>query len=309
VTPFLLALLLAQPMLDVHGDSTCPSAFEVNQHLVGLVPRIDPARAGQAPHVNLSANAGFVIVELLGPDGGLLAERRLERSAPCPELAEAVAVILAAWQAKYSPLLETGAALPPAQSAAVVRSPAEVEGKRPLGFDAGLGLVRSMVEGDSVVGAKLEVAMFPFSVPLGLDVSLSVAGRHSQTIPTVPVVAQWVRPALSLGPSLRLAGRNLAADIHGNAVLALLNVRGTEWGAPLETSSSDTGVQLGLAAGLRGLWTWRYATWSYGAAWIGADLYVYPGRDRLTVGNYGEVGQLPRLELQISLGAGIGRFR
>jgi hypothetical protein len=44
------------------------------------------------------------------------------------------------------------------------------------------------------------------------------------------------------------------------------------------------------------------------AGWIGTDVYAYPGQDRLTIGNYGEVGQLPRVDVQISLGVSAGRF-
>jgi hypothetical protein len=84
-------------------------------------------------------------------------------------------------------------------------------------------------------------------------------------------------------------------------VLAALRVQGA--GALFKTSS-DTSLQFGLDAGLRGLWTWNN-----GAAWLGADLYAYPGQDRLTIGNYGDVGRLSHVEVQLAFGISLGQFR
>jgi hypothetical protein len=116
------------------------------------------------------------------------------------------------------------------------------------------------------------------------------------------VKAQWLRPALALGPNLRLRGDRLALDIHGDAVLALLRVKGS--GSGLSENASDITMQYGLAAGLRGLWTWNN-----GAAWLGVDLLGFPGQDSLTVGNLGQVGHLPHLEIQVALGIALGQFR
>ena len=116
MTPVLLALWLAHPMLAIEGDSTCPTPAQVDEQLGNLAARRE---AGQeepsAQHrAYLSLAERFVNVELLGPDGGLLAERQLDRSASCPELAQAVAVILAAWEANFSPTLAPTVVEPPA---------------------------------------------------------------------------------------------------------------------------------------------------------------------------------------------------
>jgi hypothetical protein len=298
VTLAVLALWLAQPMLDIEGQSTCPTPAEVSEHLARLVPRSGSGRTGQEPHAYLSANKRFVNIELLGPNGELLAERRLDRGAPCADLGEAVAVILAAWQAKFRPALAPAEVSPP--PSALVGSPSEIRSGRMVGFDMGIAALMSIVGGQAVLGAKLEGALFPFGIPLGVDGALSLTATHTRSFALPGVVAKWTRPALSLGPVLRLRGRTLALDVHGSAVLALLHVEGEG----LQQSSSDTGAQFGLAAGLRGLWTWNL-----GAVWGGVDLFIYPGRDRLTAVNYGEVGTLSRLELQIALGTSIGRFK
>jgi hypothetical protein len=250
---------------------------------------------------------GFVNIEMVGLDGGVLAERRLERTAPCNELAEAVAVIVAAWQAEFSPALaahevESPLPVPPV---GVAVSSAKVESSRPLAFDVGIGVLTSIIGGEVLWGAKLQGAVFPFASPLGLDVALAATATHTQSTSASPAVAaRWTRPSLSLGPDLRLRGRSVALDLHGNVVLALLHVQGSGLSQP----TSDTGVQFGLAAGLRGLWTWNKGT-----LWVGADIFAYPGQDRLTLGKQGgseeDVGQLPHLELQVAVGIGLGRFR
>jgi hypothetical protein len=293
MTSLLLALWLA---LNVQGDLTCPSPAEVSQNLARLVPgrEAGPAEA----RAYLSTGEGFINIELLGPDGGLVADRRLDRAGSCAEMAEAVAVILAAWQAKFSPTLATTVVEPPAVA---VAAPAPAVGSRPpVLFDVGMAALTSLVSGKAAFGGKLEGVLSPFANPAGFHLAISAASSHTQTSASPSVEAQWIRPALSVGPNLRLRGQTLALDVHGDAVLALLRVQGVG----LTKTSSDTGAQFGLAAGLRGLWTWNRA-----AAWIGADLFIYPGQDNLTVGNSDRVGRLPHLEIQVALGFSLGRFR
>ncbi len=52
-------------------------------------------------------------VELLGSNGGPLAERTLNRTGSCADLAEAVAVVLSTWEAEFNPNVATSVVLPP----------------------------------------------------------------------------------------------------------------------------------------------------------------------------------------------------
>jgi hypothetical protein len=107
-------------MLAIEGDSTCPTPAQVKEQLgsLGVRPEDGNAEPSAQHRAYLSTVERFVIVALLGPDGGLVAERKLDRSASCAELAQTVAVILAAWEAKFSPMLAPTViampALPPA---------------------------------------------------------------------------------------------------------------------------------------------------------------------------------------------------
>jgi hypothetical protein len=88
-------------------------------------------------------------------------------------------------------------------------------------------------------------------------------------------------------------------DLHAGGAFALLRVEGVG----LPSTASDTSVQFGLGAGLRGIRSWNNA-----AGWIGVDVLAYPGRDRLEIGGLGDSGQLPRVEVQIATGLSLGRF-
>jgi hypothetical protein len=306
VTPLFLAVWLAYPVPEIAGDCTCPTPAEVRERLVPLAD----SGAGEttdeiAPHrAYLSSTNQSVHVELLAADGNLLAERSLDRTGTCSDVAEAVAVVLATWEAKLNPNLATPVAPLPAPPAPaperVVATKAEPAPPRPMPFDAGLALLASVVGGEAVFGARIEGCLFPSDVSIGLHAALSATSTHTQSIATPASDAQWMRAALSVGPNYRLGQAAPGLDVHASAVLALLHVQG----AALPKTSSDTSLQLGLAAGLRGLWAWNNA-----AGWVGTDIFVYPGDDRLTIGNYGDVGRLSRLEVQIAVGMALGHFR
>ena len=226
MTAFLLALWLAHPMLAIEGDSTCPSPAQVDEQLGKLAARRESGRdEPSAQHrAYLSTAERVVNIELLAPDGGLLAERKLDLSASCAELAQAVAVILAAWEAKFSPTLAPTVveppapppalppALPPAPPPALPPAPppappptpppapevvviAKVKpaAKRSIAFDAGIGVLTSIVGGEAVFGAKLEGTLFPLAIPIGLDFALSVASTHVQAISSPAAVPHRLR--------------------------------------------------------------------------------------------------------------------
>lgn len=302
VTWTLLALWMALPVLNVQGTSTCPTPVEVSARLSNLVARGEAEPLNQAQQAYVSTQDGVVVVELRGADGAVLAERSLAQTASCDDLAEAAAIVLASWQARFNPGLSASAGRPPARPPlpVVVAASRRSEIKEPLAFDAGLAVMTSIVDGDAVWGAKLEGALFPFVIPVGIDLGLSLSASHDQSTTMPSIVARWSRPVLSLGPTFRLRAGAMRLDLHANAAFALLRVRG----AGLAETSSDAGMQYGLAAGLRTLWLWNN-----GAVWLGADVLGFPGQDSLVIVNGGDVGSLPHVEAQLGLGMSLGRFR
>ena len=134
----------------------------------------------------------------------------------------------------------------------------------------------------------------------GSDPAAHRAYLSSRAIASPASNAEWTRAALVPGPSYRLGRAGPGIGLHAGGVLALLRTRGVG----LPRNASDTNLQLGFGAGLRGLLPWNNA-----AGWLGADVLVYPGDDRLTIGNHGDVGRLPRLEITLALGISLGQFQ
>ena len=109
----MLVLWLANPLLDLGGDSTCPTPAEVRDRLAQLFGSTTGHPGSDRHRAYLSSTDGMVHVELLAPDGRLLAERTLNRTGSCADVAEAVAVVLSTWEAEFNPNIATSVMLPP----------------------------------------------------------------------------------------------------------------------------------------------------------------------------------------------------
>jgi hypothetical protein len=299
----LLALWLAHPLLDLGGDSACPTPAEVRDRLAQL-SGVTAGNPGSDQHrAYLSGADGTVHVELLGPDGRLLAERTLNRTGSCADVAEAVAVVLSTWEAEFNPNVATSVRLPPV-TPCPTPAPTQVEEMKPapvphLRFDVDLGLLASIAGGQAVPGATVAASLSPAHGHFGLAVALSASSTHSQSVGSLTGAAHWSRMALVVGPQYRLGRSATMLDFHAGGAIALLHVEGDG----LPSTTSDTSAQFGVGAGLRGLWAWNNA-----AGWIGLDLLAYPGHDYLEIGGLGDRGELPHLEVQIAFGLSLGRF-
>jgi len=298
-----MALWIVHPLLDLGGDSLCPTPAEVRDRLAQLSIST-PGESGSDQHrAYLSSRDGMVHVELASSDGRLLAQRTLDRTGSCADLAEAVAVVISTWEAEFNPNVAMSVTLPPPAPPPPPASP-EVKGvqpptKPPLRFDVGIGLLASITGGEVVPGATVAASLSPPRGHLGLAAALSASLPHSQSVGSLTGSAHWTRVALTAGPQYRLTRNAMMLDVHAGGALALLRVEGVG----LPSTASDTSVQSGLGAGLRGIRSWNNA-----AGWLGVDVLAYPGHDHLEIGGLGDSGQLPRVEVQIATGLSLGRF-
>ena len=248
-----LALWLAQPLLDLGGDSTCPTPAEVRDRLAQLSGSTTGHPGSDQHRAYLSSTDGMVHVELLAPDGRLLAERTLNQTGSCADVAEAVAVVLSTWEAEFNPNVATSVVLPPP-------APPEVKEVKPppapsLRFDVGIGLLASITGGEVVPGATVAASLSPAHGHFGLAVALSASSTHSQSVGSLTGAAHWSRMALVVGPQYRLGRSATMLDFHAGGAIALLHVEGDG----LPSTTSDTSAQFGVGAGLRGLWAWNNA--------------------------------------------------
>jgi len=105
MSPVALLVALSLALLPVHVESTdCPPAADVEQALgsrlalVSADTRPDLARVWQ--------QEGSLHVELVNPDGVVIAERALELRGDCAEMASLVAVVIASWESDVHPTLD-----------------------------------------------------------------------------------------------------------------------------------------------------------------------------------------------------------
>jgi hypothetical protein len=157
----------------------------------------------------------------------------------------------------------------------------------------------SLSGGQVAPGARLAGWVAPGRGHLGLSAVMSGVTARSASIGARSDAARWSRFTLAAGPEARFDVGGTTVGARVQALAALLRVEGVG----LTTTESDSSTQFGTAMGLHLGRPWGNAT-----PWIGADLLVWPGRDRLKVTGLAEQGQLPRIELQLAAGLSLGRF-
>jgi len=243
----LVLLLLAEgPVIRAEGTHGCPDAAAVSQRLAGL---LSSSASPPAPdQVDLSLDGADLQLRLSRADGTLVAERRIPRSNRCAELADAVAALVAAWEADLRPV----AAPPPpprpgppplmapvpVPQVEVEQTPAE---QQRAAYELGVLPALWLGGGRPSFAGSLRAGVWSRRSPVGLTLALSA------TLPFGGESARWRRHALSAGVMGRLRHRWLFVDGLGEAVLGWLVV---QEGASAR-ASFDPGLTIGLRAGSR----------------------------------------------------------
>ena len=298
----LVLILIASGSLDVAGDATCPKPAEVARRVDELIPTPAGANAPDAARVIVTRNGAVLRLVLLGANANELATRELAAEGSCEDLAAAAAVVVGAWRADLNPNLTPAVrwpagARPEPPSLAIVRVAEPPPRDRP--FAVGLGLVASDVGGGLATGGML-LGTVGLTSYFGLDASLSATTSRSVAVGTMPDAASWSRVALGLGPTVGIGRGRVAGALHVEGLAALLRVRGVD----VPNATGDTSAEIGAAAGGR-----LEIAAGTSAIWIGVDVLVWPGDQRLIIKNQEGQGSLQRLEVVAALGIAIGRFR
>jgi hypothetical protein len=300
----LLAVWLASAPMEVVGSGDCPAPAEVSRRLTEMLPTGAGDPTGRtAPHrARIVHTESGVHVELLLPNDEQIAARDLSADGSCDDLAAAVAVVIAAWEAELDPHLTARVDLPAPRimTAPTVRAAATpASPPQSLSFEVGLALIASLAGGQLAPGAGVGGWIAPADWRLGLGLDLSGTTARSASVGSRADAARWTRFGLGLGPEAHLDVRGALVDLRAQSLVALLRVEGVG----LSTTTSGSSTQLGAGAGVRVGWPWENV-----APWIGADALIWPGHDSLVVGGLPAMGALPRFELQLSVGMSLGRF-
>src|SRR4051812_8935954 len=237
----LLSLLAEGPV--IHADAAgCPDAAAVSQRLAGLLSGAQPS---EPDRVDLTVDGADLHLRLSGPDGTLVAERRIPRSNGCSELADAVAALVAAWESDQSLLAVRASVPPPApgkMTPALVEE-ATPEPASPVVYELGMVPALSMGGGRVSFAGSVRAGVWAKRSPIGATVAFSA------TFPLdSPSGAAWRRHAFSAGVMGRLRHNWLFVDGIGEAVLGWLVV--SEQGSGT-SARFDPGLIIGVRAGSR----------------------------------------------------------
>jgi hypothetical protein len=297
------AAAAAPAELEVTGDSTCPTPTDVAARLADLLPPTADRRGIPAgTHVVVTRGDAGTQLVLRGSRGEDLATRALPAEGSCADLAGAAAVVVAAWRADLDPELAPAVHLPapaaPPPAATVSASPPPAAPVPPRSFAVGMGLLASETGGSLAPGAML-MGWLGLGRRLALDASVFGATSRSADVGALPRVASWTRVALAVGPTLAMRRDRIRGALHVQALAGLLHVKGVG----LDTVDSDTTVLVGAAVGAR-----QEIVSGTSAFWMGLDVCLWPGDQRLVVQNVSEQAHLSRVDVVVSAGLAFGNF-
>jgi hypothetical protein len=253
-----LPVLLAFAALPVRVEATaCPDATAVE---AALAARLAADATGRPPDfAHIWKQDGLVHVDLVNPDGALIAERALPASGTCAELADLLAVVIASWESDVHPAFARPAE---ATVAPLARVPAAVGSVRPeaASFDLALGAGGTWAE-SFAAGGSASVTWVPRGQGLGLRMAATIDGPR--TVSVGDGEAAWRRWMAGIALDWRRLAGPTAIDLHGGLLLGWLWADGSGFGRDQSATSVAPAVALG---GRLAWWGTRHF-----ALWVGLE--------------------------------------
>jgi hypothetical protein len=287
LAPAAIAVLFAA--VAVQGATTCPTPQAVDARLRPLLAA-DPGAASGA--VRLEREGGALHVALYAADGRVTARRTIEGAHSCEALADAAAVIVAAWQsgAGARPLLAADA------SARADLQAAAVPPATPWGVGVSGGL--SMAGASPAAAAALTIVNAPLSDRPWLG-RLGVVYQGAREAALTTGKLRWQRWTLELGPQLQGGlGDDWGWAVHLGGALGLTRLQGIG----LADARDQRDLGFGVAGGAR-LSLGQTALRPF----LELGLTGWPGRVVAYEGGAGRQRAIPRFEGRLTLGGALGR--
>jgi hypothetical protein len=271
--------------VEVEGGGACPQATEVAQKVASLLP----AASRNAPDRARIDRAGdHLQLELRRADGTPVAWRRLDAHAACEELAEAAAVMIAAWETD----LEAGRPLPPPDfdrdAPLVVEAPPPVVPPRGrMRWELGVGFAASVGGGTLLPGVTIEGIVAPHG-PWAARIAM--VATESQEQPFGMGTARSNRLSFAAGPSWR----TWLLDVHAEFVASLAHIEAAGFDLPKDEYAFDPGLGAGVRMALRPAPL---------VPWLGVNAVGWLHRQEFQI--VGVPGQVVQPAFDVILGAGI----
>jgi hypothetical protein len=269
------AVLVAALPVQVES-AACPSGQEVEQALASMLPSIPETVRPDLAHVFRRDNRLQIV--LVGTDAAVIAERWIDDTGACAELAELIAVVIASWESDVHPEFTRSQAVPiPAvRSEKPIAPPSPPAPKAAAFYEVAAGLALSWSDSPALAG-NLAMGWFPQGAGPGLYLSAAVESTRTLALAPGAVLGQaiWRRWTGSAEFDWRLPGRAWTLDLHGGLALGWLAASGTGFAQ----NHSAYSFSPGGAAGVR---LSRQATRRI-SVWVGLAASYWP-RKQLVYG-------------------------
>jgi len=268
-------VLASLPVQVESGD--CPRASEIEQALASRLAPAVPERRPDRAHV--WRRDGLLHIELVNPDGAIIAERALVERGSCVEMAELVAVVIASWESDVHPAFaEPPAKIAPPAIKRTPSAPARAAAPSPSSsFDLALGVGPSWASSVALAGVA---SMVWIPRGLGLGLRLSALADRQRSLSLGGGQAAWRRWMIGAEADWRVSRGRAAFDAYAGLLAGWLSVEGRSF----EVNQSHTSVAPALTLGGRvAWWTSRHL-----AVWLalrsvfflrGHSIYALPGSD------------------------------
>ena len=274
----------------------CPTGHEVEQELAAMVSSVSESIRPDVARVLRWGN--LLQIELVGPDAVMIAERWINDSGSCAELAELIAVVIASWESDVHPEF----ARPHAEPVAI--AVAEIATARPSPSGPSTGAHYELAAGAALswsgspaAAAILAAGWVPGGAGPGLHLSATV--ESTRTIHLAPGQAAWRRWTGSAELDWRLPRGAWTLDLHGGLALGWLAASGVGF----SKKYSDTSFSTGGAAGA------RFSRWATRRVSVWLELAAtYWLRKQLVYGQPNAVPrEIPHYQGLVSVGVAFGR--
>jgi hypothetical protein len=284
--------------VEVRSTTDCPSAQEVTERLLPLLPpSTDPSDARdvaliQVVEVRADGTADLSL-RLLRADASEIGDRRVSLQGSCAEMAEAVATILATWETDPRPDgpadLET---MPIVEEEA---PPASMGPSPPASFEylVGAGVGAAMVGGIAATGNLEVLAGQPTS---HWQFRLAVGGQTSRQLDLAPGSVDWQHSNAALCLAWRLVNPRWLVSLDAGPLAGWATLAGQGFAPSRQKRSFEYGGTTGLRLGR------KIGRWAF---WAEARMAMWVQGYRAQLTGSSAARDLPIFDATASLGASV----
>jgi hypothetical protein len=246
----ILSAVLA--LAEVISTTQCPDSAAIKQRLRSL---LSPS-ATSTDRATIDESLSAIRVEVRDAAGANVGVRALPLAGSCDDRADAVAVVIAAWESDVGrrAAAHTPTATPVPESAAIVAtSPTPSQ----LTWDVSASFLGTIAGGAFAAGASADVTLGKRGFPLAARIG--VAGSDNRDLTLAGGRASWTRAALMFGPVFDVVSqKGVRLDVHADIAAGWMFVQGRGFSA----NYSDNGFDPALGGGARlALTKWSIEPW------------------------------------------------